>query len=754
MNPDHQEFKNFLDLVNSATITAISSFHHLDIRSAKGKSAQVNQLLNHFTKATYCHTVVEQLSEAEREVVNALLSTKTRTLSAGAIYRRLLQKKLVEPLKDINRYQPPSPQAVNSRKFGEIMARLLALGLVFGQVETRYGQQEMLTFNLVNAYTIPTLMANLLPDPPPEPAWQPADCKAPGKVKEGSARVLQRDLYLYYSYVRNKGVELTQRGRVLKRQLTLLNETLLERETIEKGLGEEGYPRLVFLRAMLGGLGALNEFSSALIAETSPKFFTQNPHERILSVFEKFTSLVSWNEFWDFPGPTVTGYGYLGRPLSAPIGLLDARRRLLLYFHLPAVWIGLDNFLQHIQSVDYDFLFPHNLPGIGYSPYAEYGNPFSWSFPQVRDEADGWRRVEGHFIHATLQALAWMGLVDLGYDEGRLTAFKLTAIGMWILAGGPRPDIPSEGGRVILQPNFTITAFDPVSDQTLMTLEQFAERGPSGRTTEFTLTQAAVYRGQRSGWETPRIAAFLKEVTGADLPGNVARTLEEWQGLYERITIYPSVTLIHAADPADLEKTGVAPEWAELMAPTAAVLRPDRKMEKVIQFLHSRNWLPRQVTQGERAEHFAGLDEHGRLLLPEGTLSFYHYAHLHRLADQDNEGQYHLTAHSVQRAVRSGLTAPQMIELLNALLVDPLPAEWEKRIIIWSGHLGKAAIRQTVLLRFEKDGALKELMQDAEIARLLHPLPPREAHTTLEVRAADLERLRDLLADRGVMLED
>lgn len=752
MNPDQQEFKNILDLVNSATITAISSFHHLNLSSIKGKSAQVNQLLSHFTKATYCHTAVEQLSEAEREVVNALLSTKTRTLSAGVLYRRLLQKKLVEPLKDINRYQPPSPQAVNSRKFSEIMARLLALGLVFGQTEARYGQQEMLTFNLVNTYTIPAVMANLLPAPPPEPAWQPADCKDPGKVKEGSARVLQRDLYLYYSYVRNKGVELTQRRQVLKRQLTLLNETLLEQETIEKGLGEEGYPRLVFLRAMLGALGALTEFSTALVAETSPKFFTQNPHERILSVLEKFTSLVSWNEFWDFPGPTVTGY--LGRPLSAPSGLLDARRRLLLYFHLPAGWIGLDNFLQHIQSVDYDFLFPHSLPGIGYSPYAEYGNPFSWSFPQVRDEADGWGRVEGHFIHATLHVLAWMGLVDLGYDEERLTAFKLTAIGQWILAGGTRPEIPTEGGRVILQPNFTITAFDPVSDQTLMTLEQFAERGPSGRTTEFSLTQAAVYRGQRSGWEVPRIAAFLKEVTGADLPGNVARTLQEWQGLYERITIYPAVTLIHAADPADLEKTGVAPEWAELMAPTGAVLRPDRKMEKVIHFLHSRNWLPRQVTPEDDTETLVCLDESGRLLLPEGNLSFYIHARLLRLADQDNEGQYHLTAHSVQRAVRGGLTAPQMIGMLNDLLVDPLPAEWEKRIIIWSGHLGKAAIRQTVLLRFEKDGALKELMQDAEIARLLHPMPPREMHTTLEVRAADLERLRDLLADRGVMLED
>ena len=74
--------------------------------------------------------------------------------------------------------------------------------------------------------------------------------------------------------------------------------------------------------------------------------------------------------------------------------------------------------------------------------------------------------------------------------------------------------------------NLHIVALDPVNDTTLVTLDQFAERLNAERAVEYQFTRASVYRGQQQGWEVPRIQAWLREQTGAELPANVARTLE------------------------------------------------------------------------------------------------------------------------------------------------------------------------------------------------------------------------------------
>ena len=69
----------------------------------------------------------------------------------------------------------------------------------------------------------------------------------------GSARTFQRDLYLYWSYVRDNGVRLTQKDEVQKTDLKKLNATLLVRETLGKGEGELDHLRLRFLRQTAHG---------------------------------------------------------------------------------------------------------------------------------------------------------------------------------------------------------------------------------------------------------------------------------------------------------------------------------------------------------------------------------------------------------------------------------------------------------------------------------------------------------------------
>ncbi len=132
---------------------------------------------------------------------------------------------------------------------------------------------------------------------------------------------------------------------------------------------------------------------------------------------------------------------------------------------------------------------------------------FGLEFPDVYDDESGWEKVEANFIQSVVRGpLFWMGLVDLGWEgpqTGSPSAFRLTPLGLWLLKQGPQPQIPAEGGQVIVQPNLHIIALDPIQEATLINLDHFAERLTAERAVEYQLTRQSVYRGQQTGWEAP-----------------------------------------------------------------------------------------------------------------------------------------------------------------------------------------------------------------------------------------------------------
>ena len=217
-------------------------------------------------------------------------------------------------------------------------------------------------------------------------------------------------------------------------------------------------------------------------------------------------------------------------------------------------------------------------------------------FPGVYDAKQGWQKVETPFIRGLISGpLYWQGLIDLGWAtdrSGEPTAFRLTALGAWLLGLGPQPEIRAEGGRVIVQPNLHIVALDPVNDATLVTLDRFAERLSAERAVEYQLTRASMYRGQQQGWDVPRVKEFLRQQTNADLPGNVARTLDEWQTLHERIIIRPHVALAHGS-PAALDTLlndkATQSLISERPQPDVALAAGQSAIKPLVQVLHRHN---------------------------------------------------------------------------------------------------------------------------------------------------------------------
>ncbi len=765
-----ETLQNLLSAYKAATLASMAAFNNLPVRLQKGKEAYLQSLVEYFNSRSHVQAVYPKLSGAEREVVATILRQGGRA-STFSLYRYLQSCQLVDTSPGRRTQISPSQpnfRLENSRNFGEIIARLQAHGLIFGvQARNPYGQYTNVDFNPVQEYVIPDSIRNYLPAPQPVAEWAPPEVGLEGPVMEGSARTFQRDLYFYWSYVHSSPVQLTGKGQILKRHLVALNETLLVRETIATGQGESDFPRLFFLRQMLVALKALARTNSALEAQADPYLFSQPPLDRIKACLEIFRSGNLVNELLTVPGITIRAEA--APALPTPDLVIAARNTVLNYLKAATHWIKFDQLSQHIREDNYEFLFKRTYMTEDYRsyyayassshPYSAYTNPLGWDFYGVTGDSDGWEKVEKLFIHTILEGpLYWMGLIDLGSSQpgqARPDLFRLTSAGAWLLAGSHPPEINLAGGRVILQPNFQVTAFDPVSDDVLLNLERFAERVSTDRAVELRLTQSSVYNAQLQGWDDQRITAYLEELTGVPVPENIRRTLQDWQTLHERITVYPKVALLHAASPADLdalEHNHKLREWiGSRPDPSVLLIKGRDSVPRVVQSLVDEAWLPLISTgQHKQLPKVVEIDAEGFLKFSIPDPDLYFHGHLRRFADPVDGQTYRLSVPSVQRAIRNGMTAHDIIAALGQVTIAEIPPVLENRILAWSGHFGDVQIEETILVQMQNTDRLKELFDDPEIGPLLKPISSARAEVTASVDPKDLPRLRQLLDEKGI----
>jgi hypothetical protein len=476
------ELVEILNAYNSQTLNLIISYRAIPL-SQKNKTTVIDALSTHFQDRRQIAEMEALLSPAQREVVNLILQRSGKA-SLVTIRQRLLRAGLIDSNSEnsySSYYHYPDHKAKNSRYLSDIMANLLACGLVFAWREKPAPTSAaMLDLNLSDVYVIPASIRKHLTPPPPEPPWVPKAAKTPAQLLESSARSFQRDLFLYWSFIRQEPLKLTNKGRIPKRQLVALNNTLLVREEIGTGQGEDDFHRLFILRTLLITQGLLEDGFSFIRTKSDASFFHLDPQERIQKTLQAYLHMVWWNEIvWTHPVQS-----YLQALTPTPKRILEARQAILDQLKPVQGWITLAEFTARMAEYNYEFLFQRKVSGSTYysrnNIYSGNINPGGWDFPGIYSEEDGWSKVEANFIRTTIcEFLFWMGLVDLGYSDAALEqpdVFRLTPVGEWLLSGGPPPDIPKDSGQVIVQPDFTITAFDPVSDAVLHQLEQFAQR--------------------------------------------------------------------------------------------------------------------------------------------------------------------------------------------------------------------------------------------------------------------------------------
>jgi hypothetical protein len=122
-----------------------------------------------------------------------------------------------------------------------------------------------------------------------------------------------------------------------------------------------------------------------------------------------------------------------------------------------------------------------------------------------------------------------MGLLDLGYREGKVVAVRLNLLG----AKGLGIQLPSGAedleNPLIVNPDFEVILFQDGDSYDLITqLDKFAVRTKSDNTYHFKITSSSVEKAVAEGMGVANILTLLSENSRVGIPQNVIYSIKEW----------------------------------------------------------------------------------------------------------------------------------------------------------------------------------------------------------------------------------
>lgn len=775
--------KQLLETYHMDALRTMAEYHGLDI-SSSSKAPFVDGVAKIFGTPAAVKKAVEDLTPPERQAV-AQIQVAGGQVSSSGLKQTLLRAGTVGPTPNPKQsggwsysygyrgWYEGDPRYKGKPCYEDLMARLALRGLVFSR-DPIQSNRSVIEWTPGETVFIPEFISRHLPDLSSWLSGQESETAEPAQVLAGSARTFQRDLGRFWRYIRHQGeLRLTTQSYVYKADLKAINETLGVTADLRPGQGEADNGRLYFIRRLLPDLGLVEwNRSDNLEPVLDTDFWDVSAAQRVQRTFKAWRDGSGWNELLRLPGDP-SGYHHSN---AAPPDLVDVRKKILRYMRGLGAdkWISTDVLISVIRLRDYEFLLPrrgYSSYRYGYyqsyysTPYYGPNNRFGITWSGIEDEAEGWEVVEAGLIaHILAGPLYWMGLTDLGYradtqpDPNNATypqAYRLTDLGAWLLGLGDRVEIPEEGGRVVVQPNFQILAMEPISDQVLMNLDRFAEPEGGDRVMTYKLTRQSVYRGQCDEWSVPRIVSYLEKISGTSLPANVQRSLEEWQALHERITFRRGVALVQAAGKATLdqllEDSELAPALGRRVTDTVTV--PPDSAKTAGDVLRRQGWLPLVTGAGQHpTPDVLHLDADGHVRFVHAAPSIYA---LGRVAPYSEEvdGTRKITARAIQEAVRpKDVTVDTVLADLRAVHAGELPPVLVQNIKAWGKYYGDAKMDTLTLIEFRDQKALSELMDDPELAPHLEAFEAGRRALAV-VDREHLDTVQRLLAERGVEVE-
>src|SRR5258706_410361 len=134
---------------------------------------------------------------------------------------------------------------------------------------------------------------------------------------------------------------------------------------------------------------------------------------------------------------------------------------------------------------------------------------------------------------------------------------------------GADDELRETPGRILVQPNFSIVAYPPLTAPALLQLHTCADEAAIERIARLTLTRTALTRARGEGWTAADVAARLAALCGGPLPGNIRTTLDDWERHVQRLRLTQSAIVFEAH-----QRTGLGKLLAERAASARLSRRP------------------------------------------------------------------------------------------------------------------------------------------------------------------------------------
>ena len=208
-----------------------------------------------------------------------------------------------------------------------------------------------------------------------------------------------------------------------------------------------------------------------------------------------------------------------------------------------------------------------------------------------------------------------LGVCELGYRDGRLSAFRLTALGKELLG------LESDGGenRILVNPNFEIILFrEGLRGMRLeLALSRFGERISAERIRRYHVTRDTMRQGIRSGLAIGEILKLLEDASEHPLPEPVLMALKDWGKDLDWVHAQPAILLqgLKAGRAQELVKFLKSHRCRhQVCADHSVVLSEDQSASKldnvaeILDRLRDEGWLIRESPEPESESYLEDLE--------------------------------------------------------------------------------------------------------------------------------------------------
>jgi hypothetical protein len=327
---------------------------------------------------------------------------------------------------------------------------------------------------------------------------------------------------------------------------------------------------------------------------------------------------------------------------------------------------------------------------------------------------------------------------------------RLSPAGRWLLGLGEAPNLETVYTQTLLvQPNLHIVAYrQGLTSGLIARLTQFAQWENLGAACTLQLQPETVYRALEAGQTFDSIRLTLEQHGTRGIPPAVLDSLRTWSNKRDRITVYPSATLLEFASADDLNEALARGLPAVRLADRLAVAAS----EEAIEFRHFRLSSTRDYAlPPEKCVHVEtdgvtlSVDLARSDLLLETELP--RFAELAGGTSANGRRQYQLTPASLSEGRSAGMTLTTLEMWFHQRAGQSMPAA--ARLLMTADQAEAPCLRRHLVLHVADEELADGLMQWPQTRELIEE---RLGPAALVVAEENAVALRERLSAAGITI--